>query len=319
MFISDEINYWDALGLEEPTSEQTPETADPEEQPTGANEPDPARLDDEEKDPEETEPEETEPEPEQSTEPKPEQSKSERAKQAAARRQREQDAAIQAAVNAALARQKEENDRKIKTLLEGLNLKDPDNGNASIDTLEAYQDFHRRQAAKKAELDLKRGKLTPETLQNLVAQMPEIQQARQVIQQAEQEKAAAQQQQQQARINAEIAEINKIDPTISTLQDLMAAESGQEVYKYVKTGLNLVEAYKLANIDKLTGKAAAAAKAQRQNSEQSKAHLQSTSSRGAGAQEVPRDVMEMYRLVTPDMTDAEIRKNYNRYLKSIRK
>lgn len=320
MFIG-EIDYWAALGLENPDAgaEET-DAADPSEQPEGENEAEVAELPDDVEDIEESDadPDSTE-EAEDNNETKPEQSKSERAKQAAARRAREQEAAITAAVQAALQQERAAQDARWSDFFQRAGMRDPNRDNQLITNLEEYNQYRSAFDLKQAEQELKKGKLTPETLQQVVAQMPQMQQAQQIIRQAEQEKAAAQQQAQQQRIASEIAEIGKLDPTITSLQDLMKAENGQKVYEYVKTGLNLVDAYKLANMDRLTEKAAAAARAQRTSSEQSKQHLKSTTSRGQGTAEVPRAEMEMYRSMMPGATDAEIRKHYNKFLKASKK
>lgn len=322
---TNEIDYWKALSVENPDAgEKETEPAGPSELPAGGNDADPAKLHDDvediaqDDDANTAKSEEPEDNPETEPEEKAVQSRHERAKQAAARRKREQDAAIQAAVDAALQRERAESDRKIKDLLKGMGLKDPNNGNKLIETIEEYQSYQSQQALKNAEAELKRGKLTPETLQQVVGQMPELQQARQVLARAEAEKAAAERQRVQQQVAADIAEITKLDHTITDLESLLRSEGGTEIYALAKKDVDLATAYKVVNIDKLTQRAASAARAQKANSEQSRQHLKPTTTRGQGGVEVPGDIAKLYREMNPGMSDADIRKSYGAYLKRVK-
>lgn len=323
MFFDDK-DVWALYGLEKPDegAEET-EPAEPSEQPEGANESDFAELTDDVEDIEmdddaEAEADAESEEPETEPDPKPEMSKEERARQAAARRKREQDDAIKAAVDAAVAAERATNDKKLRDLIAGMNLKDPNNGNKTIETVEEYTAFQQQQALKNAEAELKRGKLTPELLQQIVAMTPELQQTRQLLQQAEREKQAAEQQRAQQQVAADIAEISKLDPTITDLDSLLKSENGQKIYELTRKGNSLVDSYKLANLDKLTQRASAAARAQKQVSDQSRQHLKPTQSRGQGSVEVPAAQAAMYRKLIPGITDAEIRRSYKEYLKDIK-
>lgn len=324
MFFGDK-DVWALYGLENPDAgvEET-EAAEPSEQPEGENETEVAELSDDGESIEDQEEDvaadevEDGAEPDDNTATKPEQSKAERAKQAAARRAREQEATITAAVQAALQKERAEQEAKWTDFFKRAGMRDPNRENQPITNLEEYNAYRANFDLKQAEQDLKRGKLTAETLQQVVAQMPQMQHVQQLQQQAEREKQEAQQQAQQQRVAAEIAEIGKLDPTITSLQDLMKAENGRKVYEYVKTGLNLVDAYKLANMDKLTERAAAAARAQRTSSEQSKHHLKSTTARGQGGVEVPSAQAALYRKLIPGITDAQMRESYREYLKDIK-
>lgn len=318
----DEIDVWALYGLENPDKGvEVTDAAEPSEVPEGVNESESALPTDDVEDIEEQEYDaEAGDEPADASEtqnPEP-QSKEERAKQAAARRKREQDEAIKAAVDAAVATERAANEQRIKDLIAGMGLKDPNNGNKAIETVEEYTAFQQAQALKNAEAELKRGKLTPEMLQQIVSQMPEMQQARQVLQQAEREKQTAQQQRVQQQVNAEIAEITKLDPTITSLETLLKSENGQKIYELTKKGNSLLDSYKLANLDKLTQRAASAARAQTAASNQSRQHLKPTQARGQGSIEVPAAQAAMFRKLIPGISDAEIRKSYEGYLKDIK-
>lgn len=316
-----EINYWEALGLEEPAGGNETEPAKPSEQPGGGNETEIAEPSEDMEDIEpEQEPDGEEPatNTEEEEEPDQPQSKQERARQAAARRQREKDAAIQAAVDEALQQERSSREQEMAEFFAAAGLRDPNRENKPITNMEEFRQYQQTFAMKQAEAELRKGKLTPETLQQIVEQTPVMQQAQQIIQQAEREKQQAAQARIQAQINAEIAEIGKLDPTIKSMQDLLASENGQKVYEYTKLGNSLVDAYWLANREKLVNKAATAATAQQSARTQSTAHLKATTSRGQGGVDVPAAEMALYRQMMPNATDAEIRRHYNSYIKSQR-
>ena len=96
-------------------------------------------------------------------------------------------------------------------------------------------------------------------------------------------------------------------------------ETYPKLYEMVKKGYSIVDAYKLANYDTLTTKAAAASRQAAVNAVQSKQHLSKTKPRGDGSVSVPDSVLEEYRVLNPGATKEDIQKHYQRYIKSTRK
>ena len=123
-------------------------------------------------------------------------------------------------------------------------------------------------------------------------------------------------------MNEQLRQIHELDPAINTVEDLAKMPNYAEFYRFVKQNrLSLVEAYRLANMERLSERAAAATKQAAINAAQSKAHLEATKSRGKGG-DVPAisaEVLEYYRAINPKATEAEIRADYARYLKNISK
>ena len=117
----------------------------------------------------------------------------------------------------------------------------------------------------------------------------------------------------EAQVEAELAQIRQLDPTIRTVADLLAMPRAREFYQLVKRGNNFVDAYKLANYDQLTQRAAAAARQQAQNLARSKSHLTAGSQQGAGAATVPTGEMELFRIFNPQASDSAIQTYYNKY------
>lgn len=243
------------------------------------------------------------------------QTKEQRAENAARRRREEQQAAVKKAVEDERARTKGQMD----AFFAKAGMKNTVTGKP-ITTLEEFDAWRADYDAAKLQKDLKAGKLTPEALRSAVEQTPAIQALKK---QQEQQAAADEQRRQaeaQARVNAELAEIHKLDPTINTVEDLLSMPGAKAFYDLVRKGNSFLDAYRLANFDRLTTARAEAARQQALNNARGKDHLTGTGTpQGTGAATVPPDVKAEYLAFNPDATDAEIQKHYNRYMEKQRK
>lgn len=182
-----------------------------------------------------------------------------------------------------------------------------------------YDEYRARFEAEKKARILKKSGMSDEEFQQFVQGLPEVKQAKEA--QAAAETAARQAREQQAKLKVEeqLKEITALDPTIQELKDLAKMETYPKFYELVKRGNTLTDAFKLANYEALTGRAAAASRQAAINSAQGKQHLSPTTQRGAGAVSVPADVKAEYLAFNPDATDAEIQQHYNRYVKNHKK
>lgn len=148
--------------------------------------------------------------------------------------------------------------------------------------------------------------MSPEDYQRFVDSLPEVQAGK-----------AAQQKvmdlEIRAKIDSQMREIQMISPEIKSMEDLSKLDNFDKLYDMVGKGYELADAYKVLNYDKLTAKAAEAAKQQALNSIGGKNHLQPVTPRGQGAVPVPADVAAEYRALMPEATDAEIQAHYNKY------
>lgn len=244
------------------------------------------------------------------------QTKEQRAENARRRRQEEQEAAIKAAVEKALAEEREKSKADMAAFFARANLKNTVTGKP-ITTMEEFDAWRADYDAAKLQKDLKAGKLTPEALRSAVEQTPALQELRKQQEQraaadAEQKRAAA-----QAQVDREIAEIHKLDPSINSVRDLLSMENAKEFYAAVKRGNSFLDAYRLANFDRLTAARAEAAKRQALNNARGKDHLTGVRTpQGTGAATVPKDEMEAFKLFNPDATEAEITAWYNKHKKT---
>lgn len=247
------------------------------------------------------------------------QTAAQRAENAARRRREEQQAAVDAAVKQAVEEERARAKGQMEAFFSRAGLKNTVTGKP-ITTLEEFDAWRADLDAAKLQKDLKAGKLTPEALRSAVEQTPAIQALKK---QQEQQAAADEQRRQaeaQARVNAELAEIHKLDPTINTVEDLLSMPGAKAFYDLVRKGNSFLDAYRLANFDRLTTARAEAARQQALNNARGKDHLTGTGTpQGTGAATVPPDVKAEYLAFNPDATDAEIQKHYNRYMEKQRK
>lgn len=236
-----------------------------------------------------------------------------RRENAARRRRQEQREAVDKAVADALQAERAQRDREIQALFDKADLKNSITGKP-ITTLEEFRDWSRQFEEEKLRRDLKAGKLTPEGLEQVISGHPVMQQAQRLIDQQEQARKAQEDARAKARIDAELAEIGKVDPTIKTVEDLLNMPNAKAFYELVQKGYSFQDAHYLVNRERLERERVEAAKQQALSSVRSKEHLNPVgSSRGTGAASVPAEEMAMFRQFNPGATDAQIQNYYNQY------
>lgn len=243
------------------------------------------------------------------------QTKEQRAENAARRRREEQQAAIDAAVKTAVEDERARTKGQMEAFFAKAGMKNTVTGKP-ITTLEEFDAWQADYEAARLQKDLKAGKLTPEALRSAVEQTPAIQ----ALKKQQEQQAAADEQRRQAeakaRVDAELAEIHKMDPTISTVEDLLSMPSAKAFYDLVRKGNSFLDAYRLANFDRLQAARAEAARQQAMNNARGKDHLTGTGTpQGTGAATVPPDEMRAFKLFNPTATEAEITAWYNKHKK----
>lgn len=153
-------------------------------------------------------------------------------------------------------------------------------------------------------------------VQQAVNADPRVQQAAAIIQQQQAMAAQQAQQAQTQQFHAALQAIRQLDPTVKGFEDIINNPHFAEIEQRWKKGYSLEDAYYLANRIELSQKKQAAAKQQVINQATGKKHLKPTGNNGAGEDvQVPSDVMAMYREMNPKATEAEIRKNYAKFMK----
>lgn len=220
--------------------------------------------------------------------------------------------------DAAIAQAKEDAQKQVDEFFKTSGLMNPYTGQP-ITTRAEYEAYRERfEADQKAKLMEKAG-ITQEEFQAFVQGLPEVRAARQAKAEAEAAARQAREQEAKARVDEQLRQIQAIDPTVKELGDLAKLGTYPKLYDMVKRGYSILDAYRLANYDTLTQRAAEASRKAAINSVQSKQHLKATESRGGGAIPVPDSVLEEYRVLNPGATKEEIQKHYQSYMKNSRK
>lgn len=179
--------------------------------------------------------------------------------------------------------------------------------------IEGYQDYlDAIEAQNKAEMNskLESAGIDPKVIEQMINNSPAVRQANEVMKQNQLAEAERQ-------IEADIKAICEIDPSIKGKDELFAHPSMGLVREYVNKGLNLVEAYKLANYDSLASKKTEAVKQAAINQAKSKSHLEKSGASGSSGKEeveIPSNEIETWRSYYPGLSDSELRKKYNKNL-----
>lgn len=182
---------------------------------------------------------------------------------------------------------------------------------ALITTKEEYEAYTKQNAETSKRNFMEQTGLTEAEYVSLINSLPEVIEARS-------SQAAAKEAEARAEMDAQIKEIGKLDPSIKTIDDLIGMENYDRFFELVSRGNTFLDAYRLANIDKLATANAVAERQRALNAANSKSHLNATKGIGSGGVVVPDDVKREYRLLNPGITDKEMERHYGEYLKGIR-
>lgn len=247
------------------------------------------------------------------------QSEEERRENAARRRRQEQQEAVDKAVREAEERMRESFRQEREKFYQSAGLKNTFTGEAitSDEQFRAWKSAFDRQ---RIEEDLGQGKLTPEAIDQAVANSPAMVRLNEINEKMEAERREAEARQKreaeeafQAKVAEEIAEIHKMNPSVNGVEDLLKLPNADKFQEYVRRGNTFLDAYYLANREEVQRRSAANALRQAQAQAKSKAHLPTAPTpRGAGAESVPKEDMALFRLFNPDATEDEIQAYYNK-------
>lgn len=238
-----------------------------------------------------------------------EMSKQERAEQARLRRQRERDAAVQAAV----AAERQRSDREIAQILEDAGLTNRFRDGAKIQTAQELRQWHQDAKEQRRSQRLKAGQLTNEDLQAAIEESPAMEKVKALTAQLERQQQQEEQARFQAQIDREMDEIRQMDPSVQSLQDILNGPGGTEFARLVnERGLSFLEAFKLASYDKIVGARQQAAEIGAARQAHSKDHLTAYGQNSGEGVRVPSKVRDFYKVMRPEMTDEEIRRDYAR-------
>ena len=229
------------------------------------------------------------------------QSAEENARYAAARRKAEQER--DAAIERARADAQAEAKRVIDEVFQGRRLvnpytKQPITSKAEFDAYK--QAFEQDQRAK----ILKRSGMNEAQFDAFIQSIPEVRRAKEA-------ETAANRARAEMKVEAQMAEIRKLNPNIQTVRDLAGMETYPKLYEMVQRGYDLADAYRLANFTELSKREAGAARQSAINAVKSKSHLAPVAERSGTAEiVVPEETKQLYRQLNPGVTDDEIKRHY---------
>ena len=149
-------------------------------------------------------------------------------------------------------------------------------------------------------------KLFEDMVNRQVENNPYVQQAQVVLQQARQREL-------DSAIAEGLKEISMLNPSIKTLDDIMALPNAKQIVDYTQT-LSLADAYKLANFDSLMAGKTASAKQAALNNINGTAHLNQTDGVVDGNDnevEIPTNELAAWQKAFPHASAKELRKKYN--------
>ena len=151
----------------------------------------------------------------------------------------------------------------------------------------------------------------PALIDQIINQNPVIQQAQQVLHENSLREG-------EAELNRQIQQISAFDPTVKSLEDIAKMPTFAAFDSYVRNGLSLPDAYRLANFEALTQRDAAASRQAAINAAKGKSPL---SPMGGGADgqtaqlvDIPQEAIEVWKAAYPDLSYKELREKYNRSL-----
>ena len=140
-----------------------------------------------------------------------------------------------------------------------------------------------------------------------------------LAEQMQKQKEQGQTEQFQQQIAEELRQIQKLDPTVKEIGDILQMETGTEFTRYVKEkGLSFLEAFKLANADQIAQRRADRQAQRALQAVTSKSHLVPTRGSAEDSMAVPHDVAEMYRAMDPSLSAQDIQREYNKWYKQSR-
>ena len=173
--------------------------------------------------------------------------------------------------------------------------------------LQAYQQAYQREQEQLTRNQMQQAGLDPDILDRMIENNPKVKRAEQLTAQFEAAEG-------ERKMNEAIKEISRLDPSITDVAALANHPNVLAFNEYVNRGYSLVDAFRLANFETLTGKKAAAAQQQAMNNVNGKSHLTTTAG-NAGGDDVVIDPQEMQMMkhAFPNLTHAQLVAKFKKY------
>jgi len=174
-----------------------------------------------------------------------------------------------------------------------------------------YMDAMAAQERLQARQKLQENNIDPQLIDNLIANSP-------VVRQAEAQMAELTNMRAQQEVDRDIAEVLKLDPTLTSKDAIMNDPSFPQVLEKVQSGMRLVDAYKLVNFDRLSSSKTAAARQAVVNQVKGQAHLSNAPgiTTSDSLEDIPANMLETFQDRFPEKSVKELKALYNQTLKA---
>lgn len=190
------------------------------------------------------------------------------------------------------------------------NMRNPETGQP-IRTTQDYFDALDAQERMNARREVQRRGVDPGLIDRMIANNPVIRQAQQVIRDNTLRQG-------ELELENQIQQISSFDPSVKSLDDIVKMPTFPVFDAYVRQGLSITDAYRLANFDSLAQRDAAANRQAAINSVRGKSHLAPIGGVAgeAGKQlvDIPQNERYLWEEAYPDLSYKELKEKYNKTL-----
>ena len=145
-------------------------------------------------------------------------------------------------------------------------------------------------------------------LEKVIEANPAVQEAKRALQEINSERSEQQ-------LKSDMEAIVAMDPTLSSVADVDNAPGIQDALEYaIHHNVNLADAYKIVNFDRLSSARVDAAKQSAINQAKSKSHMKTAdgSSYVDKQKEIPESEMSIWKRAFPNKSDKELKALYNK-------
>ena len=184
------------------------------------------------------------------------------------------------------------------------NYTNPETGKPILTEADYFEALDAQERVKaKAELESKG--IDYSMIEQIVNNSPKIREAEEVLQRMRQQEV-------NQAISNDLAELNKLDPSITSLETVPA----DVVELATQNGFSLLNAYKIANFGKVAQQQASAIQQRTINQIAGKQHLAPAVGvvSNDGLVDIPSDALATWKAAYPNLSATELKKKYNRSL-----
>jgi hypothetical protein len=216
--------------------------------------------------------------------------------------------------NQALSKAKEDAKKELDQMIADTGMVNPYTNRVITSKAEMDAYFHQR---KQEEQDTIREELAnrgvpQEHLRKCVDNHPDVIAAKNAQAQLKALRVKDQNARNEKMVLSSLAKISEDDKSIQKPQDLLNHPRLAEISEKFKKGYSLEDAYYIVNRAHMNAETAKKAEQATRNKVNSKNHLRGTHTEGSGGAEVPADLMGEFHRLAPEMSDAQIRRWYQK-------